>query len=68
MTHELWGVFHLLPNGTPAREPRVLCTSEELAQREAQRFSNIQVAPYTRPVPEANAPDSSQPPLFSEGA
>ena len=72
MTPSLWGVFHSLPDGTRAREPRVLCTSEALAQREAPRFKGSQVAPYEPTVPEASSraedASSDQLPLFDNEA
>ncbi|MGA1600460.1 MAG: hypothetical protein ACO4AU_15535 [bacterium] len=67
MSQEYWGVYHLRPDGNRCRTPRVLCVSEDIATHEAQRFGGCEVARWTPPPPERQAPSEAQFDLFGDG-
>lgn len=51
---QLWGVFHLNPNGNRNQTPRVICDSKAYAEKAKKRFTNCFIAPYVPHMSEIN--------------
>ncbi|HJL86348.1 MAG: hypothetical protein QF560_18360 [SAR324 cluster bacterium] len=50
-TMQLWGVFHVKESGELNQTPRVICDSQESAEKALKRFPLCRIASYQPPPP-----------------